>query len=1362
MTPRSLRSLRDDAQDSASQPPPGDAAQPFSDSLPDQLNFYLDQINERWSSFEETAKLCALLEELFQGDDIGEESATLKGRFHEVIEARMEAIREEESISGDLLLDLSRLLAFADYFPPLLLFAGEAATQVARVWNGGFEESLFGRGRSVRKAVRSHERAIRRFGVPMILSATMDVAAVVDVAEGFLQRAYEASDPNLKPGAASRLADLLEWQEHYDDAYHWYETAAAAGADVQEALERARERIRAIAEEALFAALDDYLLRGDQQELERVLAGILQRKRAGAILVRLGDLHFCEGDLHSAGNYYQATLQALDQSLQDLTAVELDTFRSQLGATPTQEEVLRQPPFCAHDIPPAHSRTRAFLGLFECARRSDGRALAWCRYETMLSELASARDGARADISRLAGLQSDLRQWEAALLREQAREAREQGRWELCYQALSELLLGGCAVAEDYAWLLVTSDRLDRPKELASLLPRVPVEALCSLPLETIKELLDALLERGYITEVEAYARQLPEHLPEARQWYQSYLERRADASRQQVSAVAARCQEDPAAASATALLRPYILARSVEPPPAGATRWQRGTTGADGGWSAIFGIRLASVWATQGMPQGANGSAAVARLLLILSQHFTHFANVDVVWRYIGQDQRLAIALLFRCRAPSAQEALRQAETLWPTVSRLLPFQDTLYSYEPLRSEAELLALLQPFQAQMGFEVTRRLRTRRRGRRGQSHVLPIVPPLHGADLHLTLQALVQSQRSALLDIHVTPTTLNARERRHLADYLKGSQEDLDNSREELASVTHTLDAMRNHARMAPLVHLLESEQSALFALHIRLATGEADSSLDLPFLAGLELLGSHSRVVETMLPEEIDVLRFDVSNLAGERWTSEHFPRGLERLGNLYTLAEAAALLNPPFPREYGLPGLRQMNVRPKAPPPHLPTGGAIIGESLATARSTSTPTVALADEARERHTCILGRTGTGKSTLMLNMALQDIESGKGVAIIDPHSQLIDRIIARLPSHRLQDVVLFDPSDTQYPLGYNIMDVSGWEEANAVIGDLVATFKKLYDPHAQGIVGPRFENIIRNTMLALFEGNPGSTLVDVMQFIMSQSFRDPIIERLEDPVVKGYWRVTSGQIGSWGEGRGEVVDWVISKFSALVNDLILRPVVGQSRTTLDFRHIMNNRQILLVDLGKGKIGPEVSQFLGLILVSGIFIAALSRARQAPDSYPTFYLYIDEFQNITTQRITQMFSEARKFGLALTVANQHFSQLTEEVRQSIIGNVANWLVFQTGVNDSEYLQSELYPVTREELISLPSYHMQVKLLMEGDFARPFPVRTIPDHRAADAAIEATVRRASQRRYGTHSAIINDNIRKRFEHMFMGR
>ncbi len=288
-----------------------------------------------------------------------------------------------------------------------------------------------------------------------------------------------------------------------------------------------------------------------------------------------------------------------------------------------------------------------------------------------------------------------------------------------------------------------------------------------------------------------------------------------------------------------------------------------------------------------------------------------------------------------------------------------------------------------------------------------------------------------------------------------------------------------------------------------------------------------------------------------------------------------------------------------------------------------------------------------IIGKTGVGKSEFLKDMILQDIRAGHGVCFIDPHDT-IDLILPLIPPERAEDVILFDPSDTERPMGLNMLEAQTEEQKHLVVTSIIGLMYKLFDPHQTGIIGPRFEHAVRNAMLTVMS-EPGNTFVEVMRVLTDQNFVQELLPKVKDPIIRRYWTDQIAQTSDFH--KSEVLDYITSKFGRFVTNTMMRNMIGQSESSFNFRKAMDEGKILLISLAKGKIGEENSNFLGLILVPKILVAAMSRQDIPQDQRRDFYLYVDEFQNFATPDFAQILSEARKYRLNLTVANQFIGQI---------------------------------------------------------------------------------------------------------------
>ncbi len=405
---------------------------------------------------------------------------------------------------------------------------------------------------------------------------------------------------------------------------------------------------------------------------------------------------------------------------------------------------------------------------------------------------------------------------------------------------------------------------------------------------------------------------------------------------------------------------------------------------------------------------------------------------------------------------------------------------------------------------------------------------------------------------------------------------------------------------------------------------------------------------------------------------------------------------------------------------------------------------------------EDRRRHVYIIGKTGTGKSELLKEMVKQDIQGGHGVCVMDPHGDLIDDILRFVPPERAEDVIYFDPSDTERPMGLNLLEAKTEDQKHFMTTAIINLMYKLYDPQRTGIIGPRFEHAVRNAMLTVMSV-PGSTFIEIMRILTDPKFVQEMLPHVDDPIVRRYWTDQIAQTSDFH--KSEVLDYITSKFGRFVTNKTMRNIIGQSKSAFDFRDIMDNGKILLINLSKGKLGEENSSFLGLVLVPKILVAAMSRQEIPEPQRRDFFLYVDEFQNFATPDFATILSEARKYHLNLTVANQFIGQMDEDVKNAIFGNVGTAISFRVGVTDASYLQREFQPTfTEADLINVEKYHAYMKTIVGGEPVTPFSVDMTKDVAKLRAQMNEKIAQAiiqlSRLKYGRPREVVEAEITTR--------
>jgi len=431
---------------------------------------------------------------------------------------------------------------------------------------------------------------------------------------------------------------------------------------------------------------------------------------------------------------------------------------------------------------------------------------------------------------------------------------------------------------------------------------------------------------------------------------------------------------------------------------------------------------------------------------------------------------------------------------------------------------------------------------------------------------------------------------------------------------------------------------------------------------------------------------------------------------------------------------------------------PVGLKEDGVLLGVNLDRNKHTN---IFISPEDRLRHMYVVGQTGTGKTTLLKNMITQDIQNGEGVCFIDPHGSDIEDILAIIPPERYSDVIYFDPGYTPRPMALNMLeyDKNFPEQKTFVVNEMLSIFNKLFDMKTAG--GPMFEQYFRNAVLLVMEDpDSGNTLLDVSRVLAVKSFRDMKISKCKNPIVVQFWTEIAGKAG--GEASlANIVPYITSKFDVFLTNDIMRPVVAQEHSTFNFRDIMDNKKILLVNLSKGRLGDINSNLIGLIIVGKILMAALSRVDSFGKNLPPFYLYIDEFQNITTSSISQILSEARKYKLSLNIAHQFIAQLEDEIKDSVFGNVGSISAFRVGAEDAEYLEKQFEPIfSANDLINLDNRNAYVKLLSGGRPVRPFSMETLPPVKGS-REIAGKIKELSYLTYGRERALVEQEIMAKY-------
>jgi len=396
--------------------------------------------------------------------------------------------------------------------------------------------------------------------------------------------------------------------------------------------------------------------------------------------------------------------------------------------------------------------------------------------------------------------------------------------------------------------------------------------------------------------------------------------------------------------------------------------------------------------------------------------------------------------------------------------------------------------------------------------------------------------------------------------------------------------------------------------------------------------------------------------------------------------------------------------------------------------------------------EDDRRRHMYLIGKTGMGKSTVLENMIVEDIRAGRGVALVDPHGDLAEKIIEYIPTNRINDVIYFNPADMEYPIAFNVVEQVAPHLRHLVASGLIGVFQKLWADSW----GPRLEYILRNAILAILD-YPGSTLLGVTRMLSDKVFRKKVIAKIQDPVVKAFW---VNEFASYADKfASEAVSPIQNKVGQFLSSSLIRNIVGQVKSSIDMREIMDEGKILIMNLSKGRIGEDNSSLLGSMMITKIQLASMSRVNIPENQRKDCYLYIDEFQNFTTDSFANILSEARKYRLDLIMANQYIEQLGDVVKAAVFGNIGTLIVFRVGATDAEELVKEFTPTfIEEDLVSLPKYEMYLKLMIDGIASDPFSARglaPLPEEEKT-GNVEKVIK-VTRERYAKERKVVEDKI-----------
>ena len=547
----------------------------------------------------------------------------------------------------------------------------------------------------------------------------------------------------------------------------------------------------------------------------------------------------------------------------------------------------------------------------------------------------------------------------------------------------------------------------------------------------------------------------------------------------------------------------------------------------------------------------------------------------------------------------------------------------------------------------------------------------------------------------------------------------------------------------RTHDRETSMQAAIDKVGKLLYETNIRIVYVPNKPNKELAMVKLREIAGSFKQfniphlngfVIKEVVSGDAIVKRYQ------SREMKESFVLSVEELATIYHMPNLTVTT----------PNIYWVRSKRLEPPHDLPTK--IKAEELTTLGRTnfrgSRHLFGIKKLDRRRHMYVIGKTGMGKSTLLENMILSDIEAGRGVGVVDPHGDLADHILNYIPANRTNDVIVFDPSDREFPIAFNMLENIDSSLNSIVCSGLVGIFKKIYGDSW----GPRLEHILRNTILSLLE-YPNTTILGIPRILQDRDFRGRVVRKIQDPIVKSFWENEFEKMEP--RQRVEAISPILNKVGQFLSSPIIRNILGQPQSAIDLRFAMDKKKIVIVNLSKGKMGEDMSSLLGAMMITKFQLDAMSRANIPEDERVDFYLYVDEFQNFATESFATILSEARKYRLNLTMANQYIAQMPDEVRDAVFGNVGTILSFQVGFDDAEYISGQYgEEALPNDLVSLSKYTAYLRLLVDGMPTKTFSMNSLPPPEyAIEEGRRDKVIKLSRERYSTSREIVEDKIRR---------
>ncbi len=480
------------------------------------------------------------------------------------------------------------------------------------------------------------------------------------------------------------------------------------------------------------------------------------------------------------------------------------------------------------------------------------------------------------------------------------------------------------------------------------------------------------------------------------------------------------------------------------------------------------------------------------------------------------------------------------------------------------------------------------------------------------------------------------------------------------------------------------------------------------------------------------------------------ERFVTSYILRFFPQENNKSILnsVELATLFHFPDQRSIPTSQLERQGSKQTDGPRNISDDGLLLGYNVF--RGVKKP-IRLSLEDRRRHLYVVGQTGVGKSVFLENMAFQDMIEGRGFAFVDPHGDTAETLLSLVPRERTEDVIYFSPADMEYPMGLNLFEFDDKTQQDFLIQEAINMLYKLYDPQRQGIIGPRYEHWFRMAAKTVMANPEGGTFIDIPKVFTDSKYAKDLLAHLDDQVVLDFWNKEMAQTSDYH--KSEVLGWFVSKFGAFMANDMMRNIIGQSKSSFSLRDVMDNKKILLVNLSKGRTGELNSKLLGMIFVMKFQAAAMSRANIPESERQDFCLYVDEFQNFSTDSFATILSEARKFRLNLIVANQFTTQLTDEIRDAVFGNVGSMASFRVGADaDADALSKKFQPIfDRDDILRVPNFNTISQILVGGIPTQPFSMATLPPLGNPNPKLGQALRQLSAVKYGRPKATVESEI-----------